>query len=182
MPRKKLSLDELMDLAGDDQIRRCLLHLTLTSPTIGEQVKVCLKKQVQCYDREAIAGSVFAGLSCLDVEDLWDQSGRTRDGYVDVGEKAYEMFTESIDDEVEQMKKLLDLSQYPDAQEYCMGIILGLDRYGKSGSEFLDWSEDSPLGYMGEVVDEYMKLDKNPRRRKEVDDLYQSLINPCVIG
>ncbi len=175
MPTKKLTIDELMDLAGDAQIRRCLLHLASTSLTIEEQVKVCLKKQVRCYDREVIAESVYAGLSCLDVEDLWAQSGRTRDGYVDVGEKAYEMFIESVDDDVEQMKKLLAFSQYPDAQEYCMGIILGLDRYIKSGSEFLDWAVDTPLDYMGEVVDEYKKLDKNPRRRKEVDDLYQAM-------
>jgi hypothetical protein len=177
MPRKKLTIDELMDLAGDDQIRRCLLHLASTSPTIGEQVKVCLKKQVQIYDRETIAESVYAGLSCLDVEELWAQSGRTRDGYVDVSEKAHEMFIESVDDEVEQMKKLLEFSQYPDAQEYCMGIILGLNRYIKSEAEFLDWAVDTPLEYMEEVVNEYKKLDKNPRRRKEVDDLYQALIN-----
>jgi len=178
MPRRKLSPDALMDLAGDDQIRRCLLHLASSSPAIRMQVEDCLKKQVQIYDREAIAGSVYAGLSCLDVEELWAQSGGTRDGYVDVNEKAYEMFIESVDDEVEQMKKLLEFSQYPDAQEYCMGIILGLDRYNKSEAEFLDWSGDTPLEYMEEVVDEYKKLDKNPRRRKEVDDLYQALINP----
>ena len=177
MPRKKLTLDALIALAGDDQIRRCLLHLASSSPAVRMQLEDCLKKQVLNYDREAIAESVYAGLSCLDVEELWAQSGRTRDGYVDVTEKAYEMFIQSIDDEVEQMKKLLELSQYPDAQEYCMGIILGLNRYIKSEAEFLDWAVDTPLEYMGEVVDEYKKLDKNSRRRKEVDDLYQALIN-----
>ncbi|MCX6690676.1 MAG: hypothetical protein NTW33_01165 [Methanoregula sp.] len=177
MPKKKLTIDALMDLAGDDQIRRCLLHLASSSPAIRMQVEDCLKKQVQIYDREAIAESVYAGLSCLDVEELWAQSGRTRDGYVDVTEKAYEMFIQSVDDEVEQMKKLLELSQYPDAQEYCMGIILGIDRYIKSESEFLDWSGDTPLEYMEEVVDEYRKGDQNPRRRKEVENLYQALIN-----
>jgi hypothetical protein len=58
-----------------------------------------------------------------------------------------------------------------------MGIILGLDRYIKSGSEFLDWAVDTPLEYMREVVDEWKKGDTNSRRRKEVETLYQALIN-----
>jgi len=177
MPQKKLTIDALMDLAGDDQIRRCLLHIASSSPEIRTQVEACLKKQVQIYDREAIAEGVYASLSCLDVEELWAQSGRTRHGYVDVGEKADEMFIQSLEDDVEQMKKLQGFSQYPDAQEYCMGIILGLDRYIKSGSEFLDWAVDTPLEYMGEVIEEWKKGDKNSRRRKEVETLYQALIN-----
>jgi len=33
------------------------------------------------------------------------------------------------------------------------------------------------LEYMGEVIEEWKTGDKNSRRRKEVETLYQSLIN-----
>lgn len=38
-------------------------------------------------DLEDIASEVYFELDCLRVEDVWDQSGSTRDGYVDPYEK-----------------------------------------------------------------------------------------------
>jgi hypothetical protein len=45
-------------------------------------------------DSEDIAESVYAELERLDVEEVWDRSGKTRHGYVDPGEAADSMIDE----------------------------------------------------------------------------------------
>ena len=44
-----------------------------------------------------IADEVFYELDSLEVEDVWDQSGSTRYGYVDPNEKAWEMLEDAIE-------------------------------------------------------------------------------------
>ncbi len=48
-------------------------------------------------DPDDIAESVFYDLDSLAVEDVWDNSGGTRDGYVDPNELASEMFEEVLE-------------------------------------------------------------------------------------
>ena len=97
MPKKKLTFDKLMEITDGDQCRQCLRYLASSSPEIAKKITKCLEKRVRLVDREAVAADLYSDLHCLDVEELWAHSGRMRDGYVDVNEKAYEMFYELVE-------------------------------------------------------------------------------------
>lgn len=49
-------------------------------------------------DAEEIATTVYAELDRLEVEEVWDRTGRPyRYGYLDPGEAAYQMMEEALD-------------------------------------------------------------------------------------
>lgn len=166
-----------MEITDGDQCRQCLRYLAGTSPEIAKKIITCLEKRVRLVDREAVASDLYNDLYCLDLEELWDHSGRTRDGYVDVNEKAYEMFYERVEPVIDEMKKLQELSQFEEAREYCIGIMQGIADFNKCDSEFLDWITDVPEDVIKETFDTWKKGDKsNPDDKAEVETLYRVLI------
>ena len=90
-------------------------------------------------DRDAIAESLTSNLSLLDIHDVWDNAGSTRNGYVDPDELAAEMVEEVLKDFEDEWQ---DLSEPEEKQEYSLGIIKGLEDFLQSESEFKDWVLD----------------------------------------
>ena len=177
MPKKKLTFDKLMEITDGDQCRQCLRYLASSSPEIAKKITKCLEKRVRLVDREAVAADLYSDLHCLDVEELWAHSGRMRDGYVDVNEKAYEMFYELVEPVIDEMKKMQELSLFEEAREYCIGIMQGIVDFNKCGSEFLDWITDVPEDVISETFDTWKKGDKSsPDEQAEVEILCQVLI------
>jgi len=178
MPKKRLTFDTLMEITDGDQCRQCLRYLAGSSPEIAKKITKCLEKRVRHLDRKAVAADLYSDLRSLDVEELWAHSGRTRDGYVDVNEKAYEMFYEQVEPVLDEMKKMQELSLFEEAREYCMGIMQGIADFNKCGSEFLDWITDVPEDVMSETFDIWKKGDKSsPDEQAEVETLCQVLIS-----
>jgi enamine deaminase RidA (YjgF/YER057c/UK114 family) len=77
-------------------------------------------------DIKDIASLVYFDLDSIEVEEVWDRSGRTRNGYVEPTEMAFQMFEEALEPFLEEMKKYLKLSMFVEAKEYCMGILRGI--------------------------------------------------------
>jgi hypothetical protein len=116
-----------------------------------------------------IAESVFDDLESLQVEDVWDNSGGTRHGYVDPNELASEMFEEAIEPYVEEMRKCLALLRYDEAKLHCQGILKGLYKFENEGlTEFKDWATDDPNTYFIQVFDEWKEGNKNPEHLEEM--------------
>jgi hypothetical protein len=177
LTRKKLTLAALMEIVDDFQCRQCLLYLAASSPEVAEIIVEYLEKQVHRADHETIADELQGDLYCLDLEELWAHSGKTRNGYIDVYEKAYEMFEELIEPYIDEMKKMQELSLFREASEYCMGIMQGIADFSKSDSEFLDWITDGPGESIYETFDTWKMGDKSsPVEQAEVESLYQALI------
>jgi len=80
----------------------------------------------RCYlcQREAIKH-----LDSIEVEEVWDRSGRTRNGYVEPTEMAFPMFEDALDPFIEEMKKYQKLSMFAEAKNYCIGILKGISRF-----------------------------------------------------
>lgn len=130
--------------------------------------KIALEYLVE-VDPDDIAESVFCDLESLAVEDVWDNSGGTRHGYVDPNELASEMFEEAIEPHVEEMRKCQKLLRYEEAKLHCQGILKGLYRFEKEGStEFKDWATDDPNTYFIQVFDEWKEGNKNPEHLEEM--------------
>lgn len=120
---------------------------------------------------EEIADGVFWELDTLEVEDVWDNSGPTRYGYVDSGEKAWEMVESAIEPYLEELKKCQDLKLDEEAKKYCMGILKGIYQFEKeSENEFKDWAADAPRQNFEEVFDKWKKHCTNPDDIKEMKE------------
>lgn len=128
-------------------------------------------------DADAIADEVLWELDLLDVHDVWDDSGPTRDGYVDSGECAWEMFEKALKPFEDQLRKCHQLSLARQAKDHCMGILQGIWRFeSESKSEFKDWAEDAPKENMTRIFGEWRKMSKSPKDIAQVKRLMDSLL------
>ncbi len=114
-----------------------LKRLARENASLLKKIEQVALKYLNEVTVEEIAGEVFCDLDTLKVEDVWDQSGPTRYGYVDSGEKAWEMFGDAIEPFLDELKKRQDLKMNEEAKKYCMGILEGIYQFEKeSDNEF----------------------------------------------
>jgi len=109
---------------------------------------------LDAVDWEEVAFELYEELEFLEVEEVWDQAGPTRHGYVDPGEAADEMVDEIVEPYLEEPKKLQALGMSAQANRMCMGLLLGLYKFEhESTSKFKDWAGDAPIVFAETVVD-----------------------------
>jgi len=109
-------------------------------------------------DADSIMNEVFDSLAALDPDDLDGRAGKTRYGYVEPTDAAWELFEETLDPFIGEMKKNQNRALPGAAKAYCIGIIKGLRMYEEnSTSDFADWVEDAPGEFIDRVVDEWME-------------------------
>lgn len=90
------------------------------------------------------------------MEEVWDRSGSTRHGYVDPVEAAWEIFEETLQPFLEELKKYQELSMTNEAKYYCMGILKGIYKFDKeSKSQYREWSVDAPGEYFEIVLNKW---------------------------
>jgi hypothetical protein len=117
-----------------------------------------------------IAESVFSDLDHLAVEDVWDNSGGTRDGYVDPNELASEMFEEALEPYIDELRKCQELSLAEEAKLRCMGILKGIYKFEKEATtEFQDWAVDDPHENFRHIFEEWVKRNKDSKDLEEMD-------------
>ncbi|MBP7960849.1 MAG: hypothetical protein KBG20_11220 [Caldilineaceae bacterium] len=104
-------------------------------------------------DLEDIAAAIYDDLDLLQVEEVWDRAGDTRDGYVETDEAAYQMIEEVLEPYLEELRKYQQLNMPRQALHLCMGLLKGLWLFEQeSTSEFKNWAADAPLGFAEEVI------------------------------
>lgn len=102
---------------------------------------------------EEVASVLYDELDALEVEEVWDRAGRTRDGYVEPIEVADEMVGAVIAPYLEELQKYQALGMNEQANRMCMGLLLGLYEFDReSANEFKDWADDAPAAFAEEVV------------------------------
>ena len=120
---------------------------------------------------EDIADEVFYELDSLEVEDVWDQSGSTRYGYVDQNEKAWEMLEDAIESYLVELKKYQELEMEEEAKKYCMGILKGIYKFEKeSKNEFKDWATDASGDNFERVFEKWKERCTNLNDIKEMKE------------
>jgi hypothetical protein len=118
----------------------------------------CAMKITAAVDAEDIVHDVFSSLDDLDYDDLNGRAGRTRHGYIEPDQAAWDIFEEALDSFIGEMVKNHKRALSAAAKTYCIGIIKGLRMYEKSScSELSDWLQDAPGEYIDTVVDEWKK-------------------------
>jgi hypothetical protein len=105
-------------------------------------------------DEDDVSKEVCGALSELDVRDLWQESGKTRYGYVDPYDHSYEMMEAKIEPYLNEMEQYMDRKMTADAVAYCRGIISGICIYiSEEAGEFADWAVDSDDGLTYDVIE-----------------------------
>src|SRR5438128_5668073 len=95
------------------------------------------------FDLDETAEEVFLILDSIDVQDCWDRSGGSRDGYTSPDEAAAQIMEEELQPFFDQVVQYHELGMPEQEATYCMGVILGIYRYERvSKSEFREWSVD----------------------------------------
>lgn len=99
-------------------------------------------------DATAIVAEVQGELEQLEVEDVWDRAGPTRDEYVETGEVADEMIQGVLDPYLEDISRYQALGMELEATYLCMGLLQGLYQFEhESASEFKNWATDLPAAH-----------------------------------
>jgi len=115
-------------------------------------------KATAAVDPESIADDVFRSLDSLDYDDLNGRAGRTRHGYVEPDQAAWDLFEEALIPFIDEMAKNHKRALPAVAKAYCIGIIKGLQRYEESScSDLSDWLQDAPGEYIDSVIGEWKK-------------------------
>ena len=128
------------------------------NPDLMKKTYDCAVKVTSTVDAEDIANDVLSSLDDLDYDDLNGRAGRTRHGYIEPDQAAWDLFEEALNPFIDEIVKNQKRALPAVAKAYCIGIIKGLQMYEKgSCSELSDWLQDAPGEYIDTVVDEWKK-------------------------
>lgn len=167
-------LDFLNKIDGNDALA-VLNKLAQEDESIAKKIRHIIEEFLDEVDSESIAYDVQSELEMLEVEDVWDRSGSTRDGYIDPGEMAMQMLEEALEPYERQIEKYHNFSKFDQAARYCMGILKGIYLFEKeSKTEYKDWATDAPGECFSAVYDNWKEKCKNKTLRKKVQDFIAS--------
>jgi len=106
-----------------------------------------------------VAANVKDELESLDVDDIFDKSGARRDGYVDPGEAAFQMFEEALAPFLQDMERYRALGLPEQASACCLGILQGIYDFDKdSSTQYKEWGVDAPEEYFGQVANAWENI------------------------
>jgi hypothetical protein len=184
-PKKVQKSKDIFDSVTPGDAMSILKSLAREDPNLRKKIETMIID---------ILGEVFYDLDAIQVEDLWDRSGRTRDGYVEPCEESWEMFDEALEPFIRDQERFKNLGQIQKAKTYGMGILQGIYRYAhESKSEFVDWASDAPFDRFLDILNTWKKsfpsekdhsvlqkfLEKNARNGVgDFDDIQQGSFSP----
>lgn len=154
----------------DDQAQRVLTHLLQENQELIPAAATIAREILSGIDEDEISERVCDALSELDVQDLWQESGKTRYGYVDPYEHSYEMMEEKIEPFLDEMERSFDREMVDDALACCRGIIKGICVYmSEEAGDFADWAMDSDDGLTYDVIERWKTKNNNPDTVAELE-------------
>jgi hypothetical protein len=161
MAKRSNKTRNIFDEISADDALAILRLLAKEDAKIARRIEQIAVEYLRDVDIEDIASEVYFDLDSIEVEEVWDRSGRTRNGYVEPTEMAFQMFEDALEPFVEEMKKYQRLSMFVEAKNYCMGILNGIYKFEKESiSEYKDWAADAPAECSEWVLDEWKKGQK----------------------
>ena len=151
-------MKKFLQSLNSDEASQVLKTLLDDNPELIKKAYDIAIKAVGDVDADTIMDEVYYELNALDVDDLYSHSGRTRHGYVDIHDKAWEMFEEALSPFIGEMVNKQRRGLPAAAKTYCIGIIKGLWKYEEeSNSDFKDWVPDAAGDYVSTVLEDWKK-------------------------
>ena len=129
------------------------------------------------FSLDEVAEEVFDALDLVDIQDVWDQSGRLRDGYTSLNEAAVEITEDELQPFLDQVERYHELGMSEQEATYCRAVILGIYRFEhESKSEFKKLAEELPAEYAGNLLEEWRA--RNPEQ-SGIDAMYAFIGERC---
>ena len=167
---------DILDAINEQEALTVLQRLVASSPAIRKKAKEIAQALISDVDMDEIADEVLWTLESLAVEDVWDNSGSKRDGYVGTTECAWHMFEDALEPFMQHMQKCQNLSMNDQAKSYCMGLLKGIHLFEtESTTEYKDWASDAPGENFVRIYKEWKKQAKRKKDITEVDSFIQAL-------
>ena len=168
---------EILDaISGTDAIK-VLRVLANRDKELSSEIEAIVKELLADVSLDQVAECVKSQLESLSVEDVWDRSGARRDGYVEPGETAWQMFEAAMEPFREDMLKYQQLSMHEQADAICFGILKGVyDFEWHSTTEFKDWAVDAPVEFFSTYLGEW---NEHFQERSSHAKLHQFLTAHC---
>ena len=92
---------------------------------------------------EDIAEDVYDSVQVLGYDELNGRAGRHDWGYVEPGDAASEILSETVAPFLDDLKRRVDLGLEDEALEMCKGLVLGFYRLDhEGGGELLQWAPE----------------------------------------
>ena len=130
---------------------------------------------LEAINCDETAEEVFFTLDSIDVQDLWNNSGARRDGYISPDEAAIEMVEDELEPFFDQVRRYHQLRMFPQEQTYCMGVLQGIYRFDQeSKSQFKDWAIDIPIECFGYLLGEWRKDCQSSTATTEMDEFIRN--------
>ena len=166
---------QVLDDVSTEHANEILERLANEDANISKRIQELALEYLTRVDPDDIAEYVFCDLNILDVEDVWENSGSTRYGYVDPYELAFEMFEEALEPYIDDLRKCRKIPMDDEAKRHCMGILKGIDQFEREATtEFKDWAVDAPHGTFMQVFEEWREGNTNPKNLEEMDEFIKS--------
>src|ERR1044071_1811112 len=141
----RLGTSKVLAWLTPDESARVLRALLERHPGRIAEAEELAAATVTDVDAQVIADDVEQAVLGVDIDQLNTRAGRTRWGYVEPTDAAWELLGEAIDPFLAQMTRHIELAFEAAAIAQCAGIVLGLHRCrGKNSDELLGWAEDFP--------------------------------------
>ncbi len=167
---------DILKILAPEEAAAVLSQLVASDAEIRKKAQEIALNLVGDVDLEEIAEQVFWELGSIAVEDVWDGPGSTRDGYVDPGDCAWQLFDDALEPFLEQLRKCQQLRLTAQAKLHCMGILQGIHRFEtESESEYKDWAVDAPGEFFVTVYQDWRKGTKSKKGISEVKRFVQEL-------
>lgn len=102
---------DILKMITPEQAATVLTTLAASDPEVRRKARVIARKLLGDVDVEELAEEVFWVLDAIAVEQVWDRSGRKRDGYVDPGEAAWQLLEEALEPFLDALRRCQRLVQ-----------------------------------------------------------------------
>lgn len=153
---------KIINELSDEEAKRILIRLADEDKIIAQRIDILAEEYFATVDFLQISNLVFCDLEGLDVEVLWDNSGKTRYGYVEPCDEAYDMVEKVLDEYITEYDKYIRLNKRRPAMEFMIGLISGILEFDIHGSsEFRDWAEDIADCFIQEYIEKFKNDEEN---------------------
>ena len=164
-------MDELVGKLTAEQALEIVRRLSKKGGAIGKAIAAEAERLLSEINVDEIAEDVFSTLDAIDIQDLWNRSGRSRDGYADPAEGAAEIVEEELQPFFDQAERYHELGMSESEKLYCMGVILGIYRYEQeSQTEFSEWCVDVPGESAYVLLEDWQKRSTSQSARQAMTD------------
>ena len=167
----------ILETISPEEALAVLKRLAASDSRIRKKAEEIAAELIGDVDVDDVAEELLWELDSIPVEDVWDKSGPTRDGYVDPGDCAWQLLEDALEPFTRQLHKCQELSLKEQAKLHCMGILKGIHRFQtESTSEFKSWSVDAPGEFFVSV---YQQWKKQTNRKKDISEMMKFIESLC---